>query len=83
MGIYYTSMAAAQVVSEKIQAYSTDITNLQLADMPVCQTGSVLLCDVSTGYPRLIVQIYIDGQCLMLYIALQTLSERVHKTNIR
>ena len=37
MGIDYTAMAAAQVVSEEIQAYRTAITNLQLADMPVCQ----------------------------------------------
>ena len=28
MGIYYTTMAAAQVVSEEIQAYRTAITNL-------------------------------------------------------
>ena len=34
MGIDYTAMAAAQVVSEEIQAYRTAITNIQLADMP-------------------------------------------------
>ena len=36
MGIDYTAMAAVQVVSEEIQAYRSAITNLQLADMPVC-----------------------------------------------
>ena len=52
MGIDYTAMAAAQIVSEEIQAYRTAIANLQFADMPVCQTGPILLCDVSTGSPR-------------------------------
>ena len=40
---------------KKIQAYCAAIINHQLADMPVCQTGPVLLCDVSTGSPRPIV----------------------------
>ena len=62
MGIYYTVMAAAQVVREEIQAYRTAITNLQLADMPMCQTGPVLLCVVSTGSPRRIVPT-IEGKC--------------------
>ena len=45
-------MAAAQVVREEIQAYRTAITNHQLAYMPVCQTGPILLCNVSIGSPR-------------------------------
>ena len=52
MRINYTIMTTTQVVSEEIQAYRTDITNLQFADVPVCQTGPVLLCDVSTGSLR-------------------------------
>ena len=55
MGIDHTAMAAAKVVSEEIQSYRTAITNIQSADMSVCQTGAVLLCDVSTGSPRPIV----------------------------
>ena len=51
MVIDYTAMVAVQLVNQEIQAYRTAIANLQLADMPVCQTGPVLLCDVSTGSP--------------------------------
>ena len=42
-------MSVAKVVCVEIQAYPTAIKLLQLADMPVCQTGPVFLCDVSTG----------------------------------
>ena len=55
MGIVYTAMVAAQKASEDIQVYRTAITTLQLADMPVCKAGPVLLCDVSTKSARPIV----------------------------
>ena len=48
-------MAAAQAVSDDIQSYRTAITDLKLAGMPVCDSGPVLLCDISTGVARPIV----------------------------
>ena len=48
-------MAAAQAVSDDIQSYRTAIPDLKLADMPVCDSGPVLLCDISTGVARPIV----------------------------
>ena len=33
----------------------TAITNLTFANVPVCHSGPVLLCDVSTGVPRPVV----------------------------
>ena len=55
LGIDYTAMARAQHASIELQAYSTEITNLQLANMPLHPSGPVLLCDISTGTPRPIV----------------------------
>ena len=55
LGVDYAEMAAAQAVSDDIQSYRTAITDLKLADMPVCDSGPVLLCDISTGVARPIV----------------------------
>ena len=55
LGIDYAEMAAAQAVSDDIQSYRTAITDLKLADIPVCDSGPVLLCDISTGVARPIV----------------------------
>jgi len=55
IGIDYKAMAEAQANSEEVQAYLTAITNLHLANMPVSESGPVLLCDISTGVPRPIV----------------------------
>ena len=48
-------MASAQAVSDDIQSYRTAISDLKLADMPVCDSGPVLLCDISTGVAHPIV----------------------------
>ena len=55
LGIDYAEMAAAQAVSDDIQSYRTAITDLKVADMPVCDSGPVLLYDISTGVARPIV----------------------------
>ena len=52
LGIYYVEMAAAQALGGDIQSYRTAITDLKLADMPVCDSGPVLLYDISTGVAR-------------------------------
>ena len=57
IGIDYTAMVKAHVSIKEIQAYRNAITNLKLADIPVSETGPVLLCDVSIGTTRPIVPI--------------------------
>lgn len=52
LGIDYTAMAEAQATSLEVHTSRTAITNLQLVEMPVCESGPVLLCDISTGVPR-------------------------------
>ena len=42
----------AQSTSEDMQAYRTSTTIIKIADIPDYPSGSVLLCDVSTGVPR-------------------------------
>ena len=54
VGIDYVAMAHAQNCDE-VQSYKTAITNLTFANVPVCDSGPVLLCDVSTGVPRPVV----------------------------
>ena len=50
----YIAMAADQQHPD-IQAYRTAISNLQLEDIPIGNSQTKLLCDVSTGTPRPIV----------------------------
>ena len=57
VGIDYVAMAHAQNCDE-VQSYKTAITNLTFSDAPVCDSGPVLLCDVSTGVPRPVVPDY-------------------------
>ena len=54
VGIDYVAMAHAQNCGE-VQSYKTAITNLTFANVPVCDSGPVLLCDVSTVVPRPVV----------------------------
>ena len=50
----YIAMAADQQHPD-IQAYRTAISNLRLEDIPIGNSQTKLLCDVSTGTPRLMV----------------------------
>ena len=43
-------MSVAQHESKEIQTDRTAITGL-IADMQVCDSGPILLCDISTGLP--------------------------------
>ena len=52
LGVAYLAMATAHAASEDIQAYSSAITTLKLAEIPVCPSGAILLSDVSTCVPR-------------------------------
>ena len=57
LGVDYTQMAKDQKTDPDIQAYRTAVTGLRLEDVPFDDTGSTLLCDVSTGQPRPIVPV--------------------------
>ena len=57
-------MTKTRGASDEIQAYRIANTNLKIADIPVSETGPVLLCDVSTGTPRPIVPIHYRLQLL-------------------
>ena len=50
LGVDYAQLAAAQQSCPAVQTSRTAITGLKFADVSV--SGSVLLCDVSTGRPR-------------------------------
>ena len=54
VGIDYLALAHAQNCDE-VQSYKTAITNLTFANVPVCDSGPVLICDVSTSVPRPVV----------------------------
>ena len=56
VGIDYTAMANVQQNDEDIKAYHTAITGLILEDVKFGPTNTTLLCDVSSGQPRPLVQ---------------------------
>ena len=90
LGIDYTAIAQAQHVSIELQAYPTVITNLQLANMPLHPSGTVLLCDISTGTPLPIVPMtyaplylwYFVVMCLKHYTIWLTLVKGNFEVNI-
>ena len=49
------SMAQAQQVDAGVQVYRTAITQLALADLPIPDANTSLLCDISTGVARPVV----------------------------
>jgi cleavage and polyadenylation specificity factor subunit 1 len=55
VGVDLHALAAAQAVSEEVQAYRTAITSLRIAEVPADDGGPTLLCDISLKRPRPII----------------------------
>ena len=54
-GMVYEAMAAKQKKNPDIQVHRTAISGLRLEDIPIRNKGITILCDTSTGQPRLMV----------------------------
>ena len=55
-GVDYKAMAAAQRADASITAVPTATTGLVIRDIPLDNYGNSILCDISTGRPRPLVQ---------------------------
>lgn len=55
LGLDYNRMAAAQSTDPDVQHLKTSTTGLQIEDVLFGDTGTALLCDISTGSPRPVV----------------------------
>ena len=54
-GIDYTALAACQQSDNDLASYRTAASGLHLQDIPVGGDGLTVVCDVSTGTPRVVV----------------------------
>ena len=71
LGLDYGKMATEQVADPGVQEMRTAETGLRLEDVPFGETGTTLLCDVSTGQPRPVVP---DGWRQQVFDAMHGLS---------
>lgn len=56
LGIQFVQLAANQQSDPDVQAYRTAISSLKIADVRFTKAGVMLMCDVSRGHPRPVVQ---------------------------
>ena len=80
LGLDYAAMAAEQAADSGVQALKDPAAGLRLSEVPVGDSGSNLLCDLSLGHPRPLVP---AGWRRAVFDAVHGLSHPGRKPSVR